>query len=105
MKGAARSGYAATVSVARASYVEYAQPVMADSSAPSFEESAAASRRIAGHARRTPVLRSRTADQRVGAEVCCKCENFQRVGAFKFRGAFNALSQFDAPQRGTGVAS
>jgi threonine dehydratase len=71
----------------------------------SFEDVVAASRRIAGHAHRTPVLRSRTADQRAGAEVFFKCENFQRVGAFKFRGAFNALSQFDPAQRRAGVVS
>ncbi len=73
--------------------------------APSFEDIAAASRRITGHAHRTPVLRSRTADARVGAQVFFKCENFQRVGAFKFRGAFNALSQFDAAQRRAGVVT
>jgi threonine dehydratase len=72
---------------------------------PSFEDVAAASRRIAGHAHRTPVWRSRTADQRLGAEVFFKCENFQRAGAFKFRGAFNALSQFDPSQRRAGVVS
>jgi threonine dehydratase len=71
----------------------------------SFEDIVAASRRIAGHAHRTPVLRSRTADQRASAEVCFKCENFQRVGAFKFRGAFNALSQFEPAQRRAGVVS
>jgi threo-3-hydroxy-L-aspartate ammonia-lyase len=70
-----------------------------------FEDIAAAARRIAGHAHRTPVLRSRTADERVGAELFFKCENFQRVGAFKFRGAFNALSQFDPAQRRAGVVS
>jgi threo-3-hydroxy-L-aspartate ammonia-lyase len=70
-----------------------------------FEDIAAASRRLAGHAHRTPVLRSRTADERIGAELFFKCENFQRVGAFKFRGAFNALSQFDPSQRRAGVVS
>lgn len=70
-----------------------------------FEDIAAAARRIAGHAHRTPVLRSRTANERIGAELFFKCENFQRVGAFKFRGAFNALSQFDAEQRRAGVVS
>jgi threonine dehydratase len=78
---------------------------MAESVAVSFEDIVAASGRIAGHAHRTPVLRSRTADERLGAEVFFKCENFQRVGAFKFRGAFNALSQFDAAQRRAGVVS
>jgi threo-3-hydroxy-L-aspartate ammonia-lyase len=78
---------------------------MDESTAPSFEDIAAASKRIAGHAHRTPVLRSRTADQRVGAELFFKCENFQRVGAFKFRGAFNALAQFGPAERRAGVVS
>jgi threo-3-hydroxy-L-aspartate ammonia-lyase len=78
---------------------------MAEPVALRFEDIAAASRRIAGHAHRTPVLRSRTADERVGAELFFKCENFQRVGAFKFRGAFNALSQFEPAQRRAGVVS
>jgi threonine dehydratase len=78
---------------------------MTTAAAPSFEDITAASRRIAGHAHRTPVLRSRTADQRVGAELFFKCENFQRVGAFKFRGAYNALAQFDPAQRRAGVVT
>jgi threonine dehydratase len=78
---------------------------MTEPAPPSFEDIVAASRRIAGHAHRTPVLRSRTADQRAGAEVFFKCENFQRVGAFKFRGAYNALAQFDPAQRRAGVVS
>jgi threonine dehydratase len=78
---------------------------MTEPAALSFEDIAAAARRISGHAHRTPVLRSRTADQRVGAEVFFKCENFQRVGAFKFRGAFNALAQFEPAQRRAGVVS
>ncbi len=78
---------------------------MKDPLSVSFEDIARASGRIAGHAHRTPVLRSRTADARVGGEVFFKCENFQRVGAFKFRGAFNALAQFDAEQRRAGVVS
>jgi threo-3-hydroxy-L-aspartate ammonia-lyase len=78
---------------------------MDESTAPSFEDIAAASKRIAGHAHRTPVLRSRTADQRLGAELFFKCENFQRVGAFKFRGAFNALAQFGPAERRAGVVS
>jgi len=70
---------------------------------PTFEDVAAAAQRLAGQAHRTPVLRSRTADQMLGAEVFFKCENLQRAGAFKFRGAFNALSRFDAAQRRAGV--
>jgi len=72
-------------------------------SLPTFDDVVAASARIAGHAHQTPVLRSTTLDQRLGAQVFFKCENFQRMGAFKFRGAFNALSRFDAAQRGAGA--
>ncbi|MBP6514188.1 MAG: pyridoxal-phosphate dependent enzyme, partial [Steroidobacteraceae bacterium] len=70
---------------------------------PTFDDVTAAARRLAGHAHRTPVLRSRTADALLGAEVFFKCENLQRAGAFKFRGAYNALARFDAGQRRTGV--
>ena len=63
----------------------------------------AAATRLQGHAHRTPVLRSRTADERTGAQVYFKCENFQRMGAFKFRGAYNALAQFTPEQRRGGV--
>ena len=62
----------------------------------------AAAGRLAGHAHRTPALTSRTVDERTGARLF-KCENFQRMGAFKFRGAFNALSQLSADERGRGV--
>lgn len=70
---------------------------------PTYDDVAAAARRLSGHAHRTPVLRSRTADALLGAQLYFKCENFQRMGAFKFRGAFNALSQFTPAQRKTGV--
>ena len=63
----------------------------------------AAALRIKGHAHRTPVMTSITADQRTGARVFFKCENHQRMGAFKFRGAFNALAQFTPEQRRGGV--
>jgi threonine dehydratase len=63
----------------------------------------AAAQRLAGVARRTPVMTSRTADERSGATLFFKCENFQRMGAFKFRGAYNALVQFSAEQRRAGV--
>ena len=65
----------------------------------------AAAGRIAGHAHRTPILTSRTLDDRVGARVLLKCENFQRIGAFKFRGAYNALSQLSPEQLARGVAA
>ena len=70
---------------------------------PTFADVVAAAGRLQGHAHRTPVLRSSTLDQRLGAQVFFKCENFQRMGAFKFRGAFNALSRFDAAQRKAGA--
>jgi threo-3-hydroxy-L-aspartate ammonia-lyase len=68
-----------------------------------FADIEAAAARINGHAHRTPVLTSHTANQRSGATVFFKCENFQRMGAFKFRGAFNALAQFTPEQRRGGV--
>jgi threonine dehydratase len=69
----------------------------------SFDDVAAASRALAGHAHRTSVLTSRTADARTGAQVFFKAENLQRMGAFKFRGAFNALANFTPAQRARGV--
>jgi len=68
-----------------------------------FDDIRAAAQRLQGVAHRTPVLSSRTANERTGAEVFFKAENFQRMGAFKFRGAYNALAQFTAEQRRTGV--
>lgn len=70
-----------------------------------FDDVRDAARRLAGVAHRTPVLRSRTLDALVGAEIHLKCENFQRVGAFKFRGAYNALSRLSAQQLARGVAA
>ena len=72
---------------------------------PTYDDVVAAAARIAGHAHRTPVLTSRTADAATGAHFAFKCENFQRMGAFKFRGAFNALSRFDERQRRAGVVA
>jgi threonine dehydratase len=72
---------------------------------PTYDDVLAAADRIAGHAHRTPVLRSRLVDGRLGAEVVFKCENLQRMGAFKFRGAFNALSRLTAQQRRAGVVA
>jgi threo-3-hydroxy-L-aspartate ammonia-lyase len=68
-----------------------------------YADVAAAAARIAGHAHRTPVLTSRTVDARTGARVFFKCENFQRIGAFKFRGAYNALAQLADEQKRRGV--
>ena len=64
-----------------------------------------AARRLAGVAHRTPVATSSTANERTGAQLFFKCENLQRMGAFKFRGAYNALSQFTPEQRKTGVVA
>ncbi|MEV0997012.1 threo-3-hydroxy-L-aspartate ammonia-lyase [Nonomuraea sp. NPDC050202] len=64
-----------------------------------------AAARIKGVAHRTPVLRSRTLDSLVGAEVFVKCENFQRIGAFKFRGAYNAVSRLTPDQLARGIAA
>ncbi|TDD57145.1 pyridoxal-phosphate dependent enzyme [Kribbella antibiotica] len=65
----------------------------------------AAAERIAGVAHRTPVLTSRTLDERVGAQVFLKAENFQRIGAFKFRGAYNAISQLSQEELQRGVVA
>jgi threonine dehydratase len=72
---------------------------------PSYEDVVSAAKRIDGAARRTPVMTSRMADEEFGAELFFKCENFQRIGAFKFRGAYNALSRFDEKQRAGGVVA
>ncbi|UMP05369.1 pyridoxal-phosphate dependent enzyme [Amycolatopsis sp. EV170708-02-1] len=64
-----------------------------------------AAARLAGVAHRTPVVRSRTLDDLVGAEVFLKCENLQRVGAFKFRGAYNAASRLSPEQLAKGIAA
>ena len=69
----------------------------------SFDDVAAAARRLAGIAHRTPVMTSRTADALTGASLFFKCENLQRMGAFKFRGAYNALAQFTPEQRRAGA--
>jgi threonine dehydratase len=68
-----------------------------------FKQITAAAGRIRGQANLTPVMTSRTLNQMTGAEVFLKCENFQRVGAFKFRGAFNAMSRLSDEQRNRGI--
>ena len=72
---------------------------------PTFADVESAARRIAGVAHRTPVVTSRSVDARTGASVFFKCENLQRAGAFKFRGAYNALSRFTAAERARGVVT
>src|SRR3954449_10257939 len=64
----------------------------------------AAAERLRGVAHRTPVLTSRTLDERCGGRVFLKAENLQRIGAFKFRGAYNAITAL-APERGVATAS
>src|SRR5437764_13709556 len=71
----------------------------------SFDDIAAAHERLRAQAKRTPVLTSSTVDARTGAQVFFKCENFQRMGAFKFRGAYNALSQLSPEQARRGVVA
>jgi threo-3-hydroxy-L-aspartate ammonia-lyase len=62
-----------------------------------------AQKRIEGHAHVTPVMTSQTLNDITGAQIFLKCENFQRMGAFKFRGAFNAMSQLTEEQKKRGV--
>ena len=62
-----------------------------------------AASRLRGIAHRTPVVTSRTLDERLGAQVFFKCENFQRMGAFKFRGAYNNIAQLTSAQLAAGV--
>jgi threonine dehydratase len=70
-----------------------------------YADIVSAARQIAGIAHRTPVATSHTVNARTGAEVFFKCENLQRAGAFKFRGAYNALSRLSLEQRHRGVVS
>ncbi len=68
-----------------------------------FEQVLAAKERLRGYANVTPVVTSRTINRLVGAQVYFKCENLQRVGAFKFRGAFNSISQLSKAEKARGV--
>ncbi|MFL6693629.1 MAG: pyridoxal-phosphate dependent enzyme, partial [Ramlibacter sp.] len=70
-----------------------------------FKEIEAAAGRLAGVAHRTPVLTSRTLDALLGATVLCKAENLQRMGAFKFRGGYNAVSALTPAERARGVVA
>jgi threonine dehydratase len=81
-------------------------PISPESKSPVLPTAAdvrAAAARLRGVAHRTPVMTSRTLDERLGAHVFFKCENLQRGGAFKFRGAYNAVSQLSAQERARGV--
>ena len=70
-----------------------------------FEDIRAAHERVKGRAVRTPVLNSAAFDERVGARVYFKCENLQNMGAFKFRGAFNALSLLSKEEKSRGAVA
>jgi len=72
---------------------------------PTIDDVRAAAERLRGHAHVTPVLRSATADARTRASFFFKCENLQRMGAFKFRGAFNAIAKLGPAQRRAGVVA
>jgi threonine dehydratase len=71
----------------------------------SYDDVASAAQLLAGHCHRTPVITSQTVDDRVGARVFFKCENLQRAGAFKFRGAYNALARLTPEQKRHGVVA
>lgn len=68
-----------------------------------FARVLAAKARVKGYANVTPIMVSRTLNRLVGAEVFFKCENFQKIGAFKFRGAFNSISQLSQEEKERGV--
>ncbi|MBJ9241606.1 threo-3-hydroxy-L-aspartate ammonia-lyase [Citrobacter braakii] len=78
---------------------------MTEMTLPDYNDVASAAERIADYANKTPVMTSRTVNAEFAAEVFFKCENFQRMGAFKFRGAMNALRQFTPEQRAAGVVT
>lgn len=72
---------------------------------PTYQGVVDAATRLEGAANVTPVLTSRTIDEEVGAKVFFKCENYQRTGSFKFRGAYNSLAKFSEEQRRGGVVA
>jgi threonine dehydratase len=79
--------------------------VIETSFAASFDDVRAAAERLRGVAHRTPVVTSATLDERIGARVVLKAENLQRIGAFKFRGAYNKVAQLTPEQRQGGVVA
>lgn len=84
-------------------HAEGAPPDLSLAESVTIEDVRAAAARLDGVARRTPVMTSRSLNEAVGAHVHVKCENLQRVGAFKFRGAYNALARLDDAARARGV--
>jgi len=73
--------------------------------AASINDVIAASKRIEGHAHRTPVLTNKTIDKLSGRKIFFKCENFQKIGAFKFRGGWNAISSLNEKEAAKGVCT
>ena len=78
---------------------------MIGSSPPTIDDLRAAARRLAGQARRTPLLESDRLNEAVGGRLVVKAENLQRTGSFKFRGAFNLMSQLSAGELAKGVVA
>jgi threonine dehydratase len=72
---------------------------------PSVSDVAAAIERLGTHVNKTAVITSRALNDQLGLQLFIKCENFQRTGSFKFRGAFNALSRLSEEQRQNGVVA
>ncbi len=72
---------------------------------PTYDDVAQAAEMLSAVAHRTPVLVSRSLNERLGAQLFFKCENMQRVGAFKFRGGYNAVARLSAEQRKAGVVA
>ena len=72
---------------------------------PTFDDVLAAAARLEGIAHKTPVMQSSALNERLQAKIYVKCENFQRMGAFKFRGGFNALVKLNDSQRQAGVVA
>jgi threo-3-hydroxy-L-aspartate ammonia-lyase len=81
------------------------QEIAMSTALPTFDDVVAASERLQGVAHRTPVLTSTTADAIAGAQVFFKAENYQRMGAFKFRGGYNAIARLTPEQRACGVVT
>jgi hypothetical protein len=72
---------------------------------PTFDDVLAAAARLEGVAHKTPVMQSSSLNEQLQAKIYVKCENFQRMGAFKFRGGFNALAKLNETQRRAGVVA
>ena len=72
---------------------------------PTFDDVLAAAKRLEGVAHKTPVMQSSSLNEKLQAKIYVKCENFQRMGAFKFRGGFNALAKLNETQRQAGVVA